>query len=71
MKLFEYSTCRKPCSGHKLKEVTGNKIFAEDGENGELGAGSMNFNSNNKTSVRIVQVIIYFYFSHCMFEPSW
>ncbi|KAK1370970.1 DUF4057 domain-containing protein [Heracleum sosnowskyi] len=49
------STCRKPCSGHKLKEVTGNKIFAEDGENGELESGSMNSNSNNKTSVRIVQ----------------
>ncbi|XP_074334174.1 uncharacterized protein LOC141671744 isoform X2 [Apium graveolens] len=46
---------RKPCSGHKLKEVTGNKIFAEDGEDGELESGSMNFNSNNKTSVRIVQ----------------
>lgn len=49
-----------------LKEVTGNKIFAEDGEDGELEdeedgeleSGSMKFTSNNKTSVQIVQVIL-------------
>ncbi|XP_022893481.1 uncharacterized protein LOC111407977 [Olea europaea var. sylvestris] len=42
---------RKPCSGYKLKEMTGSKIFAANGENGGLESGT----SDNRTSVRIVQ----------------
>ncbi|KAL2551389.1 hypothetical protein Fot_05008 [Forsythia ovata] len=42
---------RKPCSDYKLKEITGSKIFAADGENGALESGT----SDNRTSVRIVQ----------------
>ncbi|CAA2983480.1 Hypothetical predicted protein [Olea europaea subsp. europaea] len=42
---------RKPCSGYKLKEITGSKIFAADGENGALESGT----SDNRTSVRMVQ----------------
>uniref|UniRef100_A0A5B7A3L6 DUF4057 domain-containing protein n=1 Tax=Davidia involucrata TaxID=16924 RepID=A0A5B7A3L6_DAVIN len=46
---------RKPCSGYKLREVTGSKIFAADGEDGVLESGTGNFNFNNRTTVRICQ----------------
>ncbi|XP_071711813.1 uncharacterized protein [Rutidosis leptorrhynchoides] len=38
---------RKPCSGYKLKEITGNKIFGAESPNSAA--------SSKKTSVRIVQ----------------
>ncbi|XP_011628163.1 uncharacterized protein LOC18423843 isoform X2 [Amborella trichopoda] len=44
---------RKPCSGFKLREMTGSGIFAGDGENGDLESGSAA--SANKTGLRIYQ----------------
>lgn len=46
---------RKPCSGYKLKEITGSGIFALEGENGTSESGSANPTPNNKTTVRIYQ----------------
>ncbi|KAG8373364.1 hypothetical protein BUALT_Bualt11G0016500 [Buddleja alternifolia] len=46
---------RKPCSGYKLKEMTGSKIFAAEGENDTSESGTSDGNLNNRTSVRIVQ----------------
>ncbi|XP_073038809.1 uncharacterized protein [Primulina eburnea] len=46
---------RKPCSGYKMKEMTGSKIFATDGENGDSEPGKFDGNFNGRTSVRIVQ----------------
>lgn len=46
---------RKPCSGYKLKEMNGSKIFAGDGEGGSTESGTSDGNFNNRTSVRIVQ----------------
>ncbi|XP_043694053.1 uncharacterized protein LOC122644714 isoform X2 [Telopea speciosissima] len=42
---------RKPCSGSKLKEITGSRIFAADGENGASDSGS----ANPTPSIRIYQ----------------
>ncbi|KAA8538059.1 hypothetical protein F0562_027361 [Nyssa sinensis] len=44
---------RKPCSGYKLKEMTGSGIFAA-GENGDE-SDSANPTPNNKTGLRIYQ----------------
>lgn len=49
---------RKPCSGYKLKEITGSGIFALEGENGTSESGSANPTPNNKTTVRIYQVYV-------------
>ncbi|XP_073157825.1 uncharacterized protein [Henckelia pumila] len=46
---------RKPSSGYKMKEMTGSKIFATDGENGDSEPGRFDGNFNGRTSVRIVQ----------------
>ncbi|KAI3451148.1 hypothetical protein Pfo_007813 [Paulownia fortunei] len=46
---------RKPCSGYKLKEMTGSKIFAADGEDDSTESGTSDGNFNTRTSVRIVQ----------------
>ncbi|KAG8383521.1 hypothetical protein BUALT_Bualt04G0022100 [Buddleja alternifolia] len=46
---------RKPCSGYKLKEMTGSKIFAAGGEDDSIISGTSDGNFNNRTSVRIVQ----------------
>lgn len=51
-------TFRKPCSGYKLKEISGSKIFAADGEDGAHESGTANHNPNYRTSVRIVQVVV-------------
>ncbi|OUZ99311.1 protein of unknown function DUF4057 [Macleaya cordata] len=45
---------RKPCSGYKMKEMTGSNIFGADGENGASEAGSAN-QAPNKTGLRIYQ----------------
>ncbi|KAA8522485.1 hypothetical protein F0562_013154 [Nyssa sinensis] len=45
---------RKPCSGYKLKEMTGSGIFAADGENGSE-SDSTNPTPNNKTGLRMYQ----------------
>ncbi|KAL3527744.1 hypothetical protein ACH5RR_012400 [Cinchona calisaya] len=46
---------RKPCSGYKLKEMTGSKIFAAESEDGASESGNGHVTSSNRTSVRIVQ----------------
>ncbi|XP_015885373.1 uncharacterized protein LOC107420826 [Ziziphus jujuba] len=46
---------RKPCSGYKMKEMTGSGIFAERGEDDELESGSANPTPNNKTGLRMYQ----------------
>lgn len=58
LRLVLFSLIRKPCSGYKLKEMTGSKIFAADAEDGESESGTANPTSNNRTSVRIVQVYL-------------
>ncbi|XP_052196747.1 uncharacterized protein LOC127804065 [Diospyros lotus] len=47
---------RKPCSGYKLKEMTGSKIFA--GEDGEQNSVIANSDHVNKTGVRTYQQAI-------------
>ncbi|KAL7262636.1 hypothetical protein ACSBR1_000905 [Camellia fascicularis] len=44
----------KPCSGYKLKEMTGSSIFAADAENGALESDA-NPTPNNKTGLRMYQ----------------
>ncbi|KAJ8628626.1 hypothetical protein MRB53_021949 [Persea americana] len=46
---------RKPCSGSKLKEMTGSGIFAADSGNEGLEPGSPMSTPNNKTGLRIYQ----------------
>ncbi|KAA3475603.1 hematological/neurological-like protein [Gossypium australe] len=43
----------KPCSGYKMKEMTGSGIFAADGANGASETTAMN--STNKTGLRMYQ----------------
>ncbi|KAI8003539.1 DNA oxidative demethylase ALKBH2 [Camellia lanceoleosa] len=45
---------RKPCSGYKLKEITGSGIFAADAENGTLESDA-NPTPNSKTGLRMYQ----------------
>ncbi|KAK2443739.1 hypothetical protein P8452_21904 [Trifolium repens] len=46
----------KPCSGYKMKEMTGNGIFSDNAEDSASEAGSAN--PNNRTSIRIYQQAI-------------
>ncbi|KAI6679032.1 hypothetical protein NL676_039828 [Syzygium grande] len=46
---------RKPCSGYKLKEITGSGIFAANGEDDLLEPGSANPALNNKTGLKMYQ----------------
>ncbi|XVF64768.1 hypothetical protein PTKIN_Ptkin09bG0193200 [Pterospermum kingtungense] len=52
---FESLNKRKPCSAHKMKEITGSGIFVANGENEELEPGSANPTPNNKTGLRMYQ----------------
>nr|KJB59083.1 hypothetical protein B456_009G238100 [Gossypium raimondii] len=52
---FESLNKRKPCSGYKMKEMTGSGIFAANGENDELEPGSANSIPNGKTGLRMYQ----------------
>ncbi|KAK8705509.1 hypothetical protein V6N13_049110 [Hibiscus sabdariffa] len=52
---FESLNKRKPCSGYKMKEMTGSGIFAANGENDESEQGSANPTSNSKTGLRMYQ----------------
>ncbi|OMO93802.1 hypothetical protein CCACVL1_06340 [Corchorus capsularis] len=52
---FESLNKRKPCSGYKMKEMTGSGIFAANGENEESEEGSANPTPNNKTGIRMYQ----------------
>ncbi|KAG6585290.1 hypothetical protein SDJN03_18023, partial [Cucurbita argyrosperma subsp. sororia] len=45
---------RKPCSGYKMKEMTGSGIFVANEEDDELESGSAN-PSQNKTGIRMYQ----------------
>ncbi|KAM7514577.1 hypothetical protein LguiA_004160 [Lonicera macranthoides] len=57
---------RKPCSGYKLKEISGSGIFAAGGENGELESESSNLTPTNKTGLRMYQQAVAG-FSHISF----
>ncbi|KAK3230864.1 hypothetical protein Dsin_002745 [Dipteronia sinensis] len=46
---------RKPCSGYKMKEMTGSGIFAGSGENDESESGSANPTPGSKTGLRMYQ----------------
>lgn len=46
---------RKPCSGHKLKEMTGSGIFAGEGEIDDQEADGANATPGNKTGIRMYQ----------------
>ncbi|KAJ0987354.1 hypothetical protein J5N97_005710 [Dioscorea zingiberensis] len=48
----------KPCSGSKMKEMTGSGIFVADGENGASETSNILSTPNNKTGVRICQQTI-------------
>ncbi|KAB2096818.1 hypothetical protein ES319_A01G130400v1 [Gossypium barbadense] len=52
---FENLNKRKPCSGYKMKEMTGSGIFAANGENDESELGSANPIPNSKTGLRMYQ----------------
>ncbi|XP_031275013.1 uncharacterized protein LOC116133446 [Pistacia vera] len=49
---------RKPCSGYKMKEMTGSGIFAAGGENDTLESDSANPTPNNRTGIRMYQQAI-------------
>ncbi|KAJ9146424.1 hypothetical protein P3X46_028693 [Hevea brasiliensis] len=50
---FESLNKRKPCSGYKMKEMTGSGIFAANGAND--ASGDANPTPNNKTGLRMYQ----------------
>ena len=50
---------RKPCSGYKMKEMTGSGIFAGSSEDAT---------ENGKTGVRVYQVILVLFFFPCNSE---
>ncbi|GLU16197.1 hypothetical protein SLE2022_326420 [Rubroshorea leprosula] len=52
---FESLNKRKPCSGYKLKEITGSGIFAVNGEDDSTESGSANPTPNTRTGVRMYQ----------------
>lgn len=49
---------RKPCSGYKIKEMTGSGIFSANEEEDALESGSANPTPNSRTGVRIYQVSV-------------
>ncbi|KAI4366574.1 hypothetical protein MLD38_022435 [Melastoma candidum] len=52
---FEKLNQRKPCSGYKLKEITGSDIFNANGDPDAAEPGSANPSSNNRTGIRMYQ----------------
>lgn len=52
------STFRKPCSGYKMKEMTGSGIF--HGESDEVESEIANLTPANKTGIRMYQVSVHF-----------
>ncbi|PON61568.1 N-lysine methyltransferase [Parasponia andersonii] len=46
---------RKPCSGYKMKEMTGSGIFVANGESEEPEAGDASATPNNRTGIRMYQ----------------
>ena len=51
---FQCATFRKPCSGYKMKEMTGSGIFVANGEDEESEAAYAT--PNNRTGIRMYQV---------------
>lgn len=49
---------RKPCSGYKMKEMTGSGIFVANGEDDDLESGIASATPNNKTGVRMYQQVV-------------
>jgi len=56
--LAGFEIFRKPCSGYKMKEMTGSGIFAANGEDDTAESGSANPIPNSKTGLRMYQVPI-------------
>jgi len=59
--MLPFATLSKPCSGYKMKEMTGSGIFGANGKDSASEGNSAD--SNNRTSIRICQVylqMIYF-----------
>ncbi|KAG8632942.1 uncharacterized protein LOC110606542 isoform X1 [Manihot esculenta] len=52
---FESLNRRKPCSGYKMKEMTGSRIFAANGEDDTSESGGGNPTPNNRTGLRMYQ----------------
>ncbi|KAI4375100.1 hypothetical protein MLD38_013010 [Melastoma candidum] len=52
---FEKLNQRKPCSGYKLKEITGSDIFNANGDPDAVEPDSANPSSNNRTGIRMYQ----------------
>jgi len=52
-----FSTSRKPCSGYKMKEITGSGIFLDSGETDPSESG--NITPNNRTGIRMYQVLLF------------
>ncbi|KDP41369.1 hypothetical protein JCGZ_15776 [Jatropha curcas] len=46
---------RKPCSGYKMKEMTGSGIFGANGEDDTSESGTANSTPNSKTGLRMYQ----------------
>ncbi|KAJ6939439.1 hypothetical protein NC651_005788 [Populus alba x Populus x berolinensis] len=55
---IKFEILRKPCSGYKMKEMTGSGIFAANGENDFAESGSANPTANSKTGLRMYQQAI-------------
>ncbi|KAJ6412787.1 hypothetical protein OIU85_017971 [Salix viminalis] len=55
---FESLNKRKPCSGYKMKEMTGSGIFAANGEDDAAESGIANPTPNSKTGLRMYQQAI-------------
>ena len=51
--IVHYYSFRKPCSGYKMKEMTGSGILAANGAN-----GASEPTATNKTGMRMYQVSI-------------
>lgn len=54
LSLFPFGAFSKPCSGYKMKEMSGNGIFSDNADDSASEPGSVN--SNNRTSIRTYQV---------------
>lgn len=60
---------RKPCSGYKMKEMTGSGIFKGKGENGVAETEDADESAFNKTGLRMYQVTFqHFFLSSVKFE---
>lgn len=51
-----FAMSRKPCSGYKMKEMTGSGIFAGGADDEASEPGSANPTPNSKSGIRLYQV---------------